>query len=823
MAELDIKYTEVEKQHNSKFGQDILGPIIHRWLHALHEYSCKFSDNDSVFLMCARAGVRIEELYSIFQKTKGKTHFQKRKLFWISRVAVAKGIYNQKPELSINTIANEFYHLEIKDLIKAILKNDHNRINAINFEASDLSMPGRDFSIWLKYNHHNSRLVKDYLEKCSESFEKYLEELLNGSDNAILVDSGWGGSTQNMLSKSFEMYNWYGLYFGTSYLSHHDRSIAPNAVGLLFEGDQYDPKKPETCFIRHRHLIESLLEPNGPSIEEIAGGELHKYVNECIDQNLHEDQEETQDILYLSVKKYIEENANESIASMISKYNNAIKKLDRILITPTRFEAKCLSKISRSRDFGKSGKVSVVSTPDNDQSRKDFRIKKALWVEGQIALEYEGKIAQEMQFRVNNLSNNSSYFDPLKSEVKKDKLNISANVSTKNPKVAIITRTKNRPILFARAAKSVALQTFDDYVWVVVNDGGDEISVIDVIKNSTVDPRKVILVSHENSVGMEAASNAGISASNSDYIVIHDDDDSWEKSFLNETVSELDVSNIYAGVVTHSRYVSEEVLGDTVKVYDKIPYKNWFHNISIQEMANENLFPPIAFLYRRELWEEVGGYNELLPVLGDWFFNMEFLFRKDIKVISKPLANYHHRDRGDSRNAIYSNSVIGGVSKHVEFASVAKNELVRRYRKDTGIVSVLLGSIVTENRSVRNDLTKNLENLMSKFNSNEYDEVDRLFVSGYLSSQVVKSTKNLIPWKKKCDINYRSSWHEIRHFLKKSNLNIETHPSFNERLYLEDNRDVAEILAIGKLNSAYFHYIVYGKEEGRKRTSINSE
>ena len=51
-----------------------------------------------------------------------------------------------------------------------------------------------------------------------------------------------------------------------------------------------------------------MLEPNGPSIEEIAGGELHKYVNECIDQNLHEDQEETQDILYLSVKKYIEEN-----------------------------------------------------------------------------------------------------------------------------------------------------------------------------------------------------------------------------------------------------------------------------------------------------------------------------------------------------------------------------------------------------------------------------------------------------------------------------------------------------------------------------------
>ena len=39
-------------------------------------------------------------------------------------------------------------------------------------------------------------------------------------------------------------------------------------------------------------------------------------------------------------------------------------------------------------------------------------------------------------------------------------------------KVAVITRTKDRPIFLKRALLSVSSQTFSDYIHVVVNDGG---------------------------------------------------------------------------------------------------------------------------------------------------------------------------------------------------------------------------------------------------------------------------------------------------------------------------------------------------------------
>ena len=74
-------------------------------------------------------------------------------------------------------------------------------------------------------------------------------------------------------------------------------------------------------------------------------------------------------------------------------------------------------------------------------------------------------------------------------------------------KVAIITRTLNRPILLRRAAEDISNQTYKDYCWVVINDGEKEpveIIVDNFLKN------KVILINNPKPVGMEAASNIGV-------------------------------------------------------------------------------------------------------------------------------------------------------------------------------------------------------------------------------------------------------------------------------------------------------------------------
>src|SRR5688572_27059131 len=96
-------------------------------------------------------------------------------------------------------------------------------------------------------------------------------------------------------------------------------------------------------------------------------------------------------------------------------------------------------------------------------------------------------------------------------------------------KVAIITRTKNRELLLGRAIQSVLAQTFADFVHVVVNDAGNVAKVEELTgQYQEKYAGRLQLIHRESSTGMEAASNAAIKASQSDYVVIHDDDDSWE-------------------------------------------------------------------------------------------------------------------------------------------------------------------------------------------------------------------------------------------------------------------------------------------------------
>lgn len=81
-------------------------------------------------------------------------------------------------------------------------------------------------------------------------------------------------------------------------------------------------------------------------------------------------------------------------------------------------------------------------------------------------------------------------------------------------KIAVITRTKDRPLLLARCIRTVLEQTETDWIHVIVNDGGDPAPVDAAVKRHADRYRNRVRVIHNaTSAGMEAASNIGIRAS----------------------------------------------------------------------------------------------------------------------------------------------------------------------------------------------------------------------------------------------------------------------------------------------------------------------
>jgi glycosyltransferase involved in cell wall biosynthesis len=801
-------------------GYDLLGPVVQRWLLALHQHLAFHDDGDTVALFCARAGVRIAELYDLFLRERCAAGPPSR-MFWISRLAVAKGVFanpgGQKP--SIELLTREYRHLPLRDLVTGIMRQCPDLLSDIDLRDRSLDAHGHNFAGWLTVNGPVQRRVRDFLTESTVAFETYVDDLLDGRRRALLIDSGWQGTTQSLLSSARPDTDWRGLYFGRILTPEHDRRIVQDCIGLLFEAETWDPDRPETAFVRHRHLIETLLEPAAPSVEDVRGGPAHAAVEAMIEDCRHAPPDPETDALYLAVRSYVTDNSGQRPSRILAAHSAAMPELARMLVRPRAEEVAVLATGGRSADFGKSLVVPVVTDPDEGHAEdRDGRIDHALWPEGQIALEFPPAAARDLQDRVSGSARAIRPAGPGAGIEPR----AARPQGAERVRVAIITRTKNRPILLRRAAQSVARQTFRDITWTIVNDGGDPEEVIAILRDAPIDPRSITLVSHEESQGMEAASNAGIAACDSDYIVIHDDDDSWCPDFLEKTVAFLDgpAGARYGGVTTHSTYVSEEIRGDRVIEHETRPYNDWVRNVQLSEMACGNFFPPIAFLFRRAVLDRVGGFNEALPVLGDWFFNLEVLLEDDIAVLPEALARYHHRDRGDTTSAAYANSVIGGVSKHEEFAAIARNAFLRRHGDRAGVAaSFAMGYAISD---LRNRIGQNAETKACPPVRPMKVCDDRLWCVRELNEAL--SRRGL--WRRirrGPPIPDDIGWSDLARRMKRSGIALRAPQDFDEDGYLRSNPDVAWAVQQGKLGTGYMHYVLHGRTEGRPRPARGTQ
>lgn len=259
--------------------------------------------------------------------------------------------------------------------------------------------------------------------------------------------------------------------------------------------------------------------------------------------------------------------------------------------------------------------------------------------------------------------------------------------------MAIVTRTKNRAALLHRAMESVAGQYNRTFVWVIVNDGGERAPVETVVAEAKRRGVPVVVLHHAESLGMEAASNAGLAAVDSEFVAIHDDDDTWDPHFVPETLGYLRKNPSKGGVVVKTTKVVERIDGaGRIRTIGRRPFNPELHSVHLSEMAERNLFPPISFVYRRSVLDTIGAYDPSLSVLGDWDFNLRFLSRFDIGVHPHALANYHFRP--GNRGAT-GNTVGAGVDLHVEWDAAIRNRLLRK-DLDAGVVG--LGHLVAAGR-----------------------------------------------------------------------------------------------------------------------------
>ncbi|MCZ6925733.1 MAG: glycosyltransferase [Rickettsia endosymbiont of Ixodes persulcatus] len=269
------------------------------------------------------------------------------------------------------------------------------------------------------------------------------------------------------------------------------------------------------------------------------------------------------------------------------------------------------------------------------------------------------------------------------------------------PKIAIITRTKNRPFFLERCIQSVQAQTYKDYIHVILNDGGDKKAVEAILQKYPDAHRKV--VHNSKSVGLVKALNQAIKAVDSEYITILDDDDAWHQDRLKLSMETTEQYSAVASIVPMET-VTEDVAsnGEIIEIKRTPHSESWTGEVSLYKQAHRNYLSNGAIMYSRKVYDELNGYDESLKTAEDWDFGIRLMLRYNVEQTISDIALVYYHQRPDVRDGGIGNSVHANVREQERSIMVLRNNYLR---DDLNAGKFGIGFIM-------NDVEQNLNNIV---------------------------------------------------------------------------------------------------------------
>ncbi len=199
------------------------------------------------------------------------------------------------------------------------------------------------------------------------------------------------------------------------------------------------------------------------------------------------------------------------------------------------------------------------------------------------------------------------------------------------PKVSIIIACYNDPDVLV-AVRSAYIQTYSNKEIIVVDDGSNQQT-----QEALQSVREYIdIVITQDNQGQSIARNNGIKKANGEYILNLDSDDYFEPEFCEKAIRIFEVDEEIKIVTCKARRFNKS--GD-IDVFS--PLGGDLQNFLFTNSALG------SSMFKRNNWEQVGGYEEKLPILGfeDWEFYLNILKTGGVAfVIPEVLFNYQVRE-----------------------------------------------------------------------------------------------------------------------------------------------------------------------------------
>jgi glycosyltransferase involved in cell wall biosynthesis len=191
--------------------------------------------------------------------------------------------------------------------------------------------------------------------------------------------------------------------------------------------------------------------------------------------------------------------------------------------------------------------------------------------------------------------------------------------------VSVIIPTFNRAGKVSRAISSVLCQTFDDYELIVIDDGSED----ETAKALSQFDGRITMIRHPKNLGVSAARNSGIKASRSPLVAFLDSDDYWLPEKLEIQVQFFKENPEAAACQAEEIWVRNGVRVNPWKKHLKPTGYIFERSLKLCVVS------PSAVMIKREIFDEVGMFNEDFPVCEDYDLWLRIGCRYPIHLINK--------------------------------------------------------------------------------------------------------------------------------------------------------------------------------------------
>jgi len=216
---------------------------------------------------------------------------------------------------------------------------------------------------------------------------------------------------------------------------------------------------------------------------------------------------------------------------------------------------------------------------------------------------------------------------------------------TGTPLVTVVIPTWRRAHLICDALESVRHQVWRPLEIVVVDDGSDDGTDEAVAAWASLHPELPVTYIWQENAGGNAARNRGIAEARGDYVAFLDSDDTWDSHKIARQIEILRSDDAIGAVYCGFRVVRAE----TGEVLHEPKLALPAGDILTRLLVRDETAPTSAWIVRKRLLEEVGGFDVALAARQDWDLWIRLAAITRIAAIDAPLFDL--RDHGGPRTA----------------------------------------------------------------------------------------------------------------------------------------------------------------------------